>query len=196
MFDWLAKGAAKFLQAGAEYLQTQAFVQSLFTVPQPQALAMVQAHVASLDDDAYKRFVGHVWGMLASEQQALQAGQGANDPNSWGSSVEDHIAYYQAHIQAGPSPITAPSRPPAASRGCSSCCSSPNSFVARWRVLSHPQRRSARCPRDRPLPPRVPIPHWLQEASSSRYSAHCRRSTNKRCAPAISPPSAKRCSTR
>ncbi|HTS52837.1 MAG TPA: hypothetical protein VMH26_06150, partial [Burkholderiales bacterium] len=104
MFDWLAKGAAKFLQAGAEYLQTQAFLQSLASVPQPQALAMLQAHVASLDDEAYKRFIGYVWGMLGSEQQAFQAGQSANDPNSWGSSVEDHIAYYQAHIQAGPQP--------------------------------------------------------------------------------------------
>src|SRR5262245_21355281 len=104
MFDWLAKGAAKFLQTGAEYFQTQAFLQTLASVPQPQALAMLRAHVTSLDDEAYKRFVGYVWGMLASEQQNMQAGQGANDPNSWGSSVEDHIAYYQAHIQAGPQP--------------------------------------------------------------------------------------------
>ncbi|HXX12510.1 MAG TPA: hypothetical protein VEK05_13425 [Burkholderiales bacterium] len=104
MFDWLAKGAAKFLQAGAEYFQTQAFLQTLASVPQPQALAMLQAHVTSLDAKAYKRFVGYVWSMLASEQQTLQSGQGANDPNSWGSSVEDHIAYYQAHIQAGPQP--------------------------------------------------------------------------------------------
>jgi hypothetical protein len=105
MFDWLAKGAAKFLQAGTEYFQTQAFLQTLAGVPQQQALAMLQAHVTSLDDEAYKRFVGYVWSMLASEQQNLQSGQGAaNDPNSWGSSVEDHIAYYQAHIQAGPQP--------------------------------------------------------------------------------------------
>ena len=71
MWDWLAKGAKKAMELGAEYLQNAALVERLLALPVEEASAQLRAAVAAMDERAYKGFSLSLLGLIASQQQNI-----------------------------------------------------------------------------------------------------------------------------
>lgn len=91
MWDWLKEQVADSLQGGLQNLQFQNYIEQLLSIPDEgaqQALEHLRAQVHSLDDAAYKSFLGALEGMAIVEQRKLQTGYDAEYENM---SFEDKI---------------------------------------------------------------------------------------------------------
>lgn len=91
MWDWLREQVADSLKGGMQNLQVQNYVEQLLAMPDEQgqlALESLRAQVQSMDDAAYRNFLGTLEGMALVEQQRLQSGYDAEHENQ---SFEDKL---------------------------------------------------------------------------------------------------------